>query len=65
MSTPTNQLTDHTPMPFGRYRGKAMIDVPAHYLLWLFDQGCDHEGVKRYINDNLDALRKEAGRGKR
>lgn len=65
MPTANVVITDNTPMPFGKYRGKPMIDVPAHYLLWLFNQGCDHEGVKKYLIDNLDALNKEAGRGKK
>ena len=58
-------FTDHTPMPFGKYVGKAMVNVPAVYLLWLHNKGCDHQGVKNYINDNLDALQKEAGATKR
>jgi uncharacterized protein (DUF3820 family) len=61
----TIQITDNTPMPFGKYRGKAMANVPAQYLLWLFDQGCDHPGVKQYIINNLEGLKKEAGRIKR
>lgn len=52
-------------MPFGKHRGKAMIDVPAPYLLWLYNSCCDHAGVKQYITDNLDALNKEAGHTKR
>lgn len=52
-------------MPFGKYMGKPMIDVPAKYLLWLFDNGCSHDGVRKYITDNLDVLRKEAGLVKR
>jgi len=49
-------------MPFGKYRGTAMANVPAVYLLWLFNKGCDHDGVKQYINSNLDILRKEASK---
>lgn len=65
MNTANYQITDNTPMPFGKYSGKPMVDVPAKYLLWLFDNGCSHDGVKKYINDNLDCLRKEAGYSKR
>ena len=54
-------FTDNTPMPFGKYQGKPLIEVPAQYLLWLFDQGCNHEAVRKYIIENLDALKKEAG----
>lgn len=56
-----NKLTDNSPMPFGKYQGKPMIEVPAHYLLWLFNQGCDHPLVKEYINNNLDVIKKEVG----
>lgn len=49
-------------MPFGKYRGKKMIEVPAHYLLWLYNEGCDHDGVRKYIIDNLDGLNKEIKR---
>jgi uncharacterized protein (DUF3820 family) len=58
----TTEFTDYTPMPFGKYRGKALIDVPAHYLLYLYDEGCDHEALIKYITDNLAGLKKEAGR---
>jgi uncharacterized protein (DUF3820 family) len=61
----TTEITDATPIPFGKYKGKAMINVPAIYLLWLHDNGCSHDGVRKYINNNLQALRKEAGRVKR
>lgn len=61
MSTTTQPLTDNSPMPFGKYVGKPMIDVPAKYLLYLFNDGCTHDAVRKYIIDNLDALKKEAG----
>jgi uncharacterized protein (DUF3820 family) len=60
---PVKQFTDSTPMPFGKFIGKAMIDVPAHYLLYIYDNNYDMpEGVKQYIMENLEALKKEAGR---
>lgn len=62
---PTQPLTDNSPMPFGKHRGTAMINVPAPYLLWLYNSCCDHAGVKQYITENLDALNKEAGHTKR
>lgn len=58
-------FTDNTKMPFGKHKDKAMINVPAIYLLWLYDNGCDHPGVKQYITDNMDALKKEAGKVRR
>lgn len=51
-------------MPFGKYKGTAMANVPAKYLLWLYNEGCSHERVRKYIINNLDGLRKEAGQVK-
>lgn len=60
-------LEDSSPMPFGKYKGKSMEDVPASYLLWLFDEmndkqtlSPDSQLVKAYIEDNIDVLNKEA-----
>jgi uncharacterized protein (DUF3820 family) len=65
MDTTTVEITDATPMPFGKYKGKPMVEIPAKYLLWLYDNNCDHDGVRKYLNSNLDGLRKEAGLTKR
>lgn len=54
-------LTDNSLMPFGKFKGKTMINVPAKYLLWLYNEGCSDEGVKNYIISNLEILKKEAG----
>lgn len=62
---PTQPLTDNSPMPFGKYRGTAMINVPAAYLLWLYNEGCNNDSVKQYIIANLDGLNNEAGHTKR
>lgn len=48
-------------MPFGKYQGKAMANVPAKYLLYLYNDGCSHQEVKAYIISNLRLLEKEAG----
>lgn len=61
-NTPPVVFTDNTPMPFGKHKGKAMVNVPAVYLIWLFNNSCTHTGVKQYIIDNLAALEKEAGK---
>lgn len=42
--------TDSTPMPFGKYDGKKLANVPASYLLWLRSNGCSDkktEGIHR------------------
>ena len=58
----TQTLTDKDPMPFGKYRGKAMANVPAVYLLWLYNEGCNDTAVRQYITDNLDCLNKEVSK---
>lgn len=29
----------NTPMPFGKYRGRMLIELPEHYLLWFARSG--------------------------
>ena len=29
----------NTPMPFGKYKGRMLIDLPDEYLLWFAKQG--------------------------
>jgi uncharacterized protein len=28
-----------TPMPFGKYQGRALADLPEHYLVWFHQKG--------------------------
>lgn len=53
------KLKDDSPMPFGKYKGTAMINVPADYLLFLYDTGKCNTEVKLYIAENLEILKKE------
>jgi len=57
------ELTDLDPMPFGKYKGTPMQDVPASYLHWLWTNGKKEEtktdAVADYIKRNLDVLRHE------
>lgn len=61
-------MTDKDLMPFGKYGkqkdgrvGRKMEDVPASYLIWLYDQPWINEwpDVKQYIDDNYHILEKE------
>lgn len=49
-------LLDTSPMPFGKYKGDKMENVPASYLLWLYDNNKCNDLVKDYIKDNYDVL---------
>lgn len=52
-------------MPTGKFKGKRMIDVPAIYLLYIYDRGWSYGSVKQYILNNLEVLRNEAKKVKR
>lgn len=54
------RLNDKSLMPFGKYSGTPMANVPADYLLWM------HRTIKNipvkvkdYITENLEVLEKE------
>ena len=52
-------ITDETLMPFGKHKGKPMIEVPASYLDWLRDEEWleeRHPGIAEYIKDNEDRI---------
>lgn len=56
------KLTDQSLMPFGKHRGKNMEDVPASYLLWLWEEDKWNEpgDLHDYIADSFTALTKQA-----
>lgn len=54
------ELTASSPMPYGKHKGKAMFDVPAEYLLWLYDNNKCSEGVAQYIEKNKDEIKERA-----
>lgn len=56
-------LSDNDLMPFGKYKGVGMKDVPADYLLELKEKGFrgktkpgDIPAVMRYVDRNWDLL---------
>lgn len=50
---------DEIKLWFGKYSGKRLIDVPADYLIWLYENGRCPQPIKGYVEDNMDALKKE------
>lgn len=56
--------TDESIMPFGIHKGKTMANVPAKYLIWLYEMDKVYGELKAYIQDNLDVLKKEVTDGK-
>lgn len=53
-------LTDESLMPWGKYKGYQMINVPAKYLLYMYENNKCYGSVKDYIEDNLDFIKKGA-----
>ncbi len=53
------ELIDDSLMPYGQYQGRKMIDVPASYLIWLYDNGKCSPQVQKYVKDSYDALIQE------
>lgn len=58
------QLTDNCPMPTGKFKGDKMENVPAWYLLWIYDQNMCPQNVKNYIDENRQVLEKENQKNK-
>lgn len=52
-------LTDKSPMPYGKHKGVEMANVPASYLIWLYENDKCTDDVREYIEDNMDVLKIE------
>lgn len=54
-------MNDHSIMPFGKHKGKSLINVPADYLLWFIDQDWSDAWPElvKYIKDNMPAILSE------
>ena len=53
------QFTDKSIMPFGMHKGKQMADVPAEYLLFLYENNKCYGDVKNYIKENLEVIKSQ------
>ncbi len=57
------ELTDNSPMPWGKkFKGTKMANIPAWYLVNMFDLGFLSAQVDRYVRKNLTDLREEASK---
>lgn len=52
-------MTDNSLMPYGKYQGQKMANVPSDYLIWLFENNKCTQEVAKYISENLDVLKAE------
>lgn len=60
-------VNDDYIFPFGKHKGKKIANVPASYLLWLFDQPDfrkstlpENKKIYYYIQENQSLLEKES-----
>lgn len=52
-------LTDESIITFGTHKGKKLEDVPARYLLFIYEQGKLPDNLKTYIIENWVVLKKQ------
>jgi len=53
-----SKITKDTRLTFGKYNGKKICEVPAEYLLFIFENNHCPAKLAFYINRNLDELKK-------
>jgi uncharacterized protein (DUF3820 family) len=54
------KLSDNSPMPFGKlHKGKPMVEVPASYLFYIYDQGWTRGALKDYILENFEVIKEQ------
>lgn len=59
------RLYDSSLMPFGKYKGTKLANVPASYMLFIYENYQLHENLKEYIKKNKDVLLAEVKRAAR
>lgn len=61
----TKKMDDKSIMPFGKYKGEKMANVPADYLIWLFENNKCFGDLLGYIRANEENLRQEIALAKK
>lgn len=55
-----DELQDNSPMPWGKkFRGIKMANVPAWYLISMYDMGILSVQVENYVRKRITDLREE------
>ena len=58
-------MEDSSLMPYGKYKGEKMANVPPDYLLWLYENDKCQNYVKNYIIENLDVIKQQIAYNKK
>ncbi len=53
------KITDESIMTFGKYKGEKMANIPADYLLFLYENSKVYGDIKEYIKENLEVIKSE------
>lgn len=57
-----NDYIDGVIMPFGKYKGEQLLDIPVSYLEWIYDNLELNGDLKKSVSDAIDILRAEKNR---
>ena len=58
-------INDQSKMPFGRYVGWQLDDIPANYFLWLYEHRKFSRDLRVWIEDNMIVLKRAGELSKR
>lgn len=59
MNTPYAPYTDQTVINYGKHAGQKLANIPADYLIWLYENDKCNAPMRAYIKDNLEVLKAE------
>ncbi len=49
-------LTDESKMPFGKFKGLTLAEIPDSYFVYLYDNGLEPGDLKMYIEESVPAI---------
>lgn len=53
-------MDDNSIMPFGKYKGEKLANIPANYLIYIYSAGWIRGEIKEYIKENYEEILTEA-----
>lgn len=53
-------ITENSPMPYGKYKGKKIKDLPSDYLLWLYYNNRAIMAIRSYVEKHIRELEQQA-----
>jgi uncharacterized protein (DUF3820 family) len=59
LRTGCNEKDAEVKMPFGKYKNDDIEDVPASYLMWLYEKEIAKGSILQYIEENMHGLKQQ------